>query len=308
MKKTIMLLCLMMAFVSLNAQKINIVVNDAKGKKMLLGEIDKNGFNQKEFDWFNKNTDQYLTNNKVIDKLKPHINDYEIKAFFGTWCGDSKKYVPAFYKVLEEANYNMKNLHVYALDNREGKRKQSPNHEEKGLDIHRVPTFIFYKNGKEVNRIVERPHFTLEDDMLKIFTTKKQGYPYYVVAEHLIKQIKNTDALDSLNTNMDNTASYLLEYVKGSKEINTLAHMFLNTNDVDKAEFLFNLNAKMFPRSPRVYGSLGELFVKKKEYTKALENFYRALSIQPDNKYIHKKIEKIKTTLEQETKKKETKK
>lgn len=304
-----MLLCLMMTFVSLNAQKINVVVNDAKGKKMLLGEIDKNGFNQKEFDWFSKNTNQYLTNDKVIDKLKEHINDYEIKAFFGTWCGDSKKYVPAFYKVLEESNFDIKNLHVYALDNREGKRKQSPNHDEKGLDIHRVPTFIFYKDGKEVNRIVEQPHVTLEEDMLKIFTTKKQGYPYYVVAEHLIKQIKNTDALDSLNANIDTTAPYLLEYVKGSKEINTLGHMYMNNNDTDKAEYLFKLNSKMFPHSTRVYGSLGELYSKKKEYSKALKYFYKTLGIQPDNKYILKKIEEINTILEQQdTKKKETKK
>lgn len=43
--------------------------------------------------------------------------------------------------------------------------------EEWGLQILRVPTFIFYKNGKEQHRIIESPNRSLELDMLQITTT-----------------------------------------------------------------------------------------------------------------------------------------
>jgi len=35
--------------------------------------------------------------------------------------------------------------------------KQGPNREEKGADIHRIPTFIFEKDLVEIGRIVKRP-------------------------------------------------------------------------------------------------------------------------------------------------------
>lgn len=39
--------------------------------------------------------------------------------------------------------------------------KESLQHEKKGLNIVRVPTFVIFKDGKEVNRIIERPIKTL---------------------------------------------------------------------------------------------------------------------------------------------------
>ena len=45
---------------------------------------------------------EYKTDEEVIAKLKPIINNYTIKGFMGTWCGDSKRNVPRFYKILEE--------------------------------------------------------------------------------------------------------------------------------------------------------------------------------------------------------------
>ena len=36
------------------------------------------------------------------------------------------------------------------------------------LDIELVPTFIFYRNGEELGRIVETPEDTLEKDLAEI--------------------------------------------------------------------------------------------------------------------------------------------
>ena len=72
----------------------------------------------------------------------------------------------------------MAQLEIVALDYRKEKYKQSPTGEEQGLNIKRVPTIIFLKDGKEVNRIVESPLETLEKDMAQIIL-KKDYTPNY---------------------------------------------------------------------------------------------------------------------------------
>jgi thiol-disulfide isomerase/thioredoxin len=84
----------------------------------------------------------------------------------GTCCGDSKREVPRFIKILKPVDFPMENLKIVALDKRKEKYKKSPQGEEWGLNIRRVPTFIFYKNGREINRIIETPVTTLEEDIL----------------------------------------------------------------------------------------------------------------------------------------------
>jgi thiol-disulfide isomerase/thioredoxin len=94
----------------------------------------------------------------------------EILTFLGTWCEDSKREVPKFVKILESAGYPVEEVRVVSMT----REKNTPQNYEEGLDITNVPTFIFYKDGKELNRIVEFPIEDLESDMLKIL----RGEPY----------------------------------------------------------------------------------------------------------------------------------
>ena len=50
----------------------------------------------------------------------------------GTWCGDSKREVPRFYKILDEMGVKEQDIQLYNLDNRGDAYKQSPGGEEKG--------------------------------------------------------------------------------------------------------------------------------------------------------------------------------
>ena len=104
--------------------------------------------------------------------------EYDIKLFLGTWCGDSKRESPKLIKILETADFPMEQLEIVALDYRKGLYKTSPTGEEKGLNIIKVPTIIFFKDGKEVNRIVESPLETLEQDIAQI-VFKKDYVPNY---------------------------------------------------------------------------------------------------------------------------------
>ncbi|MEC3906607.1 thioredoxin family protein [Tamlana sp. 2201CG12-4] len=156
MKRTVILSAFLLSLCLGFSQSANKLVIDKKGHEMLLGSISKTDLTTNSFKtWFSKNHNTYLTNKSIIKQLKDSLNQYSIKVFLGTWCGDSRREVPRFYKVIEAAKFPESQLQVIAVNRTSEAYKQSPNGEEKGLNIHRVPTFIFYKNGKEINRIVE---------------------------------------------------------------------------------------------------------------------------------------------------------
>ena len=56
--------------------------------------------------WFNKNYKEYKFDKKTIDKLKPLFKDVEIKIFIGTWCSDSRKELPVFFKLMDKLKIN----------------------------------------------------------------------------------------------------------------------------------------------------------------------------------------------------------
>ena len=56
--------------------------------------------------------------------------------------------------------------------------KKTPTGSATENGITNVPTFIFYKDGKEVNRIVESPVEFLEDDILAILSGSDYKHTY----------------------------------------------------------------------------------------------------------------------------------
>ena len=88
----------------------------------------------------------------------------------GTWCEDSQREVGGMLKILEAAGYPINSIEIIAVS----EDKDTPNRLEKPFDLYNVPTLIFKKDGKEMNRIVEFPIQTLEQDMLEIL----KGNPY----------------------------------------------------------------------------------------------------------------------------------
>jgi len=94
----------------------------------------------------------------------------EVTVFFGAWCSDSKRQVPRFLRIADNARMDPDQIHFYALD----RTKKSSDGLTERFAIERVPTFIFMKEGKEVGRITEEPKNTLEADMLAILTEARR--------------------------------------------------------------------------------------------------------------------------------------
>jgi thiol-disulfide isomerase/thioredoxin len=143
---------------------------------MLLGKITKTDLsNHLPYStWFNDNYTNYKYDKNIIDSIKLNLKNVSFKIFLGTWCSDSKRQVPRFYRILNELDFDLKKVNLITLD----KEKQSPNKEKKGFNIIRVPTIIVYKNNEEINRIVEVPIVSLEKDLLIILTSINYKHAY----------------------------------------------------------------------------------------------------------------------------------
>ncbi len=141
----------------------------------LSGIAQKSDFNQEPFaSWFNPKYESYTLDEDTRKALKKGLKKVEIKAFMGTWCGDSKRETPKFYKLLDEVGFNEDNLTLVTVD----RSKKEPSNLVSGNNIIRVPTFIFYRDGEEIGRYVERPRESLEADILKIVTGQDYKHSY----------------------------------------------------------------------------------------------------------------------------------
>ena len=110
----------------------------------------------------------YKPDKLTMDSLKNITKELSVDIFLGTWCGDSRREVPHFFKIVDELNIKLFNeIHIWAVDLNK-KLPDSNLAEEKNIKY--VATFIIYEADDELGRIVEQPKSTLESDILKIIT------------------------------------------------------------------------------------------------------------------------------------------
>lgn len=168
MKKTAFVLAIALLTISCSTKKETIKEKPMEiTNGILVGKAQKSDLQQEPFTtWYTMHYSEYQTDQETISELKKHLKDLEITIFMGTWCEDSHEKVPQFYKILEQIGFNEKNITLITMD----ENKTTPELFEKGLHITNVPTFIFFKNGQEINRIVESPVISLEKDMLTILS------------------------------------------------------------------------------------------------------------------------------------------
>ncbi|MCJ7758973.1 MAG: thioredoxin family protein [Gillisia sp.] len=149
------------------------VQNSEEQQGMLIGKFTKEDLQKPAYEsWFKSGYDNFKPSAEAMETIKNNISDYEIMVFMGTWCGDSKREVPKLLKILDKAGYDLSNLTLVGVS----RSKTTPEKLEVGWDINRVPSIIFIKDGKEINRFVEYPSETIEEDIAKIVS--EQGYKH----------------------------------------------------------------------------------------------------------------------------------
>ncbi len=151
----------------LEAQEENrTVYSEAAGRKILLGYGNRAGMEQEPFrQWFSGEYDAYRPDTALLRKTDcPLLEEMMITVVLGTWCPDSRREVPRFYKVADALNLPDDHIRVIYVD----RDKKAPGIDTDSLLIRRVPTFIFTLDGLEVGRIVEVPHGSFEKEIRKI--------------------------------------------------------------------------------------------------------------------------------------------
>ncbi len=147
----------------------SLIGTSIEGEKILLGKV---SIPQIDFfaPWYSKEYDFYKPNALLLKEIEPKLKGTSITLLMGTWCTDSQREVPAMIKILDNAGYEIENIKIIAVND----NKIVPADLDENYNLINVPTLIFSKNGKEINRIVEFPLKTLEQDILDILD--ENGY------------------------------------------------------------------------------------------------------------------------------------
>lgn len=149
----------------------NRVVKKSNGEREMLGGVNREIFAKEPFsDWFSREYDAYQPNQKVTAEFKSKIKRFRIEAFIGSWNEDTRREYPRFIKILDEVKFPDQRLLTYAVN----ENLKSFYSEEAGKNIRHLPTFVLYKGGKEVGRIVESPvSGSLEEDLLMLINQQE---------------------------------------------------------------------------------------------------------------------------------------
>ncbi|WP_378178138.1 thioredoxin domain-containing protein [Aquimarina sp. SS2-1] len=293
--KTILYFVIFLAISSsLVAQSFNQEIINEQGKPQLYGKINFEKLNTAPYDaWFSANYEAYIPKQDAINTIKTDLLAYTIKVFMGTWCGDSKREVPKFYKVLNACEFPMNRLTIIAVAADREHYKQSPGGEEEGLNIHRVPTFILYKNGKEVNRIVESPKRSIEEDIHDIISGNY--VPNYISVTH-INHIIETEGVDNLVNNSESLIEKLSTITESFYELNTYANVLFFAGKEKEAIEILKLNTLLFPEEADTYISLANKLFIINNLTDAIAYYESSLKYKKNEK-IESKIEELKKSL-----------
>ncbi len=161
------LLMILLLSINILSQDKNKIIKDKTSEPMVIGYCTREVFSDSAFAWwFNTEYENYKPDSSAAEMLKEKMQDVDITLVMGTWCDDSRIYVPRFYKILDEINYPTEEIILIAVN----EDKKTEGDEIEGLAVDLVPTIIFYRNNSELERIVEAPKQSVEEDILSIIT------------------------------------------------------------------------------------------------------------------------------------------
>ncbi|HEX8091131.1 MAG TPA: thioredoxin family protein [Blastocatellia bacterium] len=111
----------------------------------------------------------YRPNEGAVAALKANATDTKVTLVYGTWCPDSKNYIPRLVKALRAAGNDKIQVKLIGIDN----QFREPIDTVQPKRITNVPTVIVERGGREIGRIVETPAAaTIEEDLAAIMGGK----------------------------------------------------------------------------------------------------------------------------------------
>ena len=145
-----------------------IVFSERTNQDIFFGNGNREVLTKEPFiTWYEKEYKGYNVDVETLDEITyDELKNVTFQVILGTWCPDSHREVPRFYKIMDHLNFPEEKITLIGVN----RNKEAPVRYYQNLQIEKVPTFIIYKNQKEIGRIVESPLKSLEKDFLNIMT------------------------------------------------------------------------------------------------------------------------------------------
>ena len=72
--------------------------------------------NNKNFTWFDNEYKNYQPNMELVNQLKPLKEDLKVLIIAGTWCSDTQRELPRFFKIANTVGIPEKNIEIIMVN------------------------------------------------------------------------------------------------------------------------------------------------------------------------------------------------
>ncbi len=151
------------------------VIEKTDGSKVVLGEVARRDIADNLAGWDAEYFD-YRPDESLLGEIAGRLGGIEITVVLGTWCGDSRREVPRFWKIADAVGLDPSALRMFAVES--SRAKPDSILTQPLLDwsqsvrawygVKAVESIIVFRGGREIGRIVEAPAVSIEADLLEI--------------------------------------------------------------------------------------------------------------------------------------------
>jgi tetratricopeptide (TPR) repeat protein len=110
--------------------------------------------------------------------------------------------------------------------------------------------------------------------------------PFIPSTDKIILERINEKGADSFANNYEETLKGI--NIDNDRILNTLGYILLQQGKIEEAISVFTVNTKLFPDIANTFDSLGEAYLKSGNKELAIENYSKALEMNPNNKNAEK--------------------
>jgi len=160
------------------------------------------------------------------------------------------------------------------------------------LDPHELVMYLYlFHNFEEVITIDMKQEMEKGYHVIKMDTLFPSTFAYEIFLLNLentlarfLQKIIDKDGLETAldeykKLNQDKNAD---SYTINEYELNNLGYLYLNSGKFDEAIAIFTINVEQFPEHCNCYDSLGEAYMAADMKERAIQNYQKALEINPD--------------------------
>ena len=128
------------------------LTTDPVGTKIVTGRFSPSLLeSDSSFVWYPHEFKSFNPDSSSVAPISTHAANLHFIVVGGTWCSDTRRELPRFFKTLAVAHVDGEKVELYGVD----RSKVSQDGLTERYNINRVPTFIVFLQGQEVGRIVE---------------------------------------------------------------------------------------------------------------------------------------------------------